>query len=191
MPASELLGRLSALSRLTRLTSLTVEGRSRAGQGGPEGWGASARDVLLALPRGAPLIEVGRGEGEGFFGDQGTSSWLWDFLPGRTWAEILSFLWPDMGSRISGHFFPVVDCLACAAATGKAGGAVGAPLQGKLWACVTCALHLSSLPEGSGSLSDRPHSPAQVSGLYCWQAWPTGAHGTHSRGQGLGTHGTW
>jgi hypothetical protein len=87
---------------------------------------------------------------------QGTSGWLWDFLPGRTWAEILSFLWPDIGSRISGQnqkpemlFFPetccslAVDCLrgyaACAAATGKAGGAGGAPLRGKLWACVTCA----------------------------------------------------
>ena len=35
------------------------------------------------------------------------------------------------------------DCLtgyaACAAATGKAGGAGGAPLRGKWWACVTCA----------------------------------------------------
>jgi hypothetical protein len=27
---------------------------------------------------------------------QGTSGWLWDFLPGRTWAEMLSFLWPDL-----------------------------------------------------------------------------------------------
>ncbi len=52
----------------------------------------------------------------------GTSGWLWDFL--LAGHEILSFLWPDMGSR-----FP-----AKTKATGKAGGARGAPLRDKLWA---------------------------------------------------------
>jgi hypothetical protein len=33
----------------------------------------------------------------GVGGWQGTSGWLWEFLPGRTWAE---FLWPDMCYRI-------------------------------------------------------------------------------------------
>ncbi len=60
VPASELLDGLSALSRLTRLTSLRVMGSSSAGQGGQQGRGASARGVLLALPPGAPLEEVGR-----------------------------------------------------------------------------------------------------------------------------------
>ncbi len=69
VPASELLGGLPALSTLTRLTSLTVEGRSPAGQGGPPpGNGASAQDVLLALPPGARLKEVGRFKSSGLGG---------------------------------------------------------------------------------------------------------------------------
>ncbi len=35
-------------------------------------------------------------------GDQGTSGRLWEFLPYRTWAEILSFLWPKKPT----NFFP-------------------------------------------------------------------------------------
>jgi hypothetical protein len=44
--------------------------------------------------------------------DQGTSGRLWEFLPDRTWAEILSGLRPDMVAGISGQtekiyfFFP-------------------------------------------------------------------------------------
>ncbi len=63
VPASELLDGLSSLSRLTRLASLKVKGQSPAGEGGPCGDGAPVRDVLLALPPGAPLKEVGRSEG--------------------------------------------------------------------------------------------------------------------------------
>ncbi len=59
VPAVELLGSLPALSRLTRLTWLVVLGKSSAGLGGPAGLGAPAGDVLLALPPGAPLKQVG------------------------------------------------------------------------------------------------------------------------------------
>jgi hypothetical protein len=59
VPASELLSGLPALSRLTRLTSLTVQAGSLQADGAP------ARDVLRALPLGAPLQKVGLLEGLG------------------------------------------------------------------------------------------------------------------------------
>jgi hypothetical protein len=61
VPASELLGGLTALSRLTRLTALTVEAdvhSTYTRAGGRHGCGAMAGDVLRALPPGAPLKEV-------------------------------------------------------------------------------------------------------------------------------------
>ncbi len=43
-------------------------------------------------------------------GQQGTSGRLWEFLPDRTWAEILSFLWPDMVAGISGQTEKPTNC---------------------------------------------------------------------------------
>jgi hypothetical protein len=78
-------------------------GRPRAGRAaprvaGPQGFqvtpGGGAASGLWVVGCGL-LVFMGRW--------QGTSCWLWDFLPGWIRAEILSFLWPDMGSRISGQ----------------------------------------------------------------------------------------
>jgi hypothetical protein len=60
-PAAELLGGLSALSRLTRLTSLTVTARAYGRQ--DDGNRAPAMDVLLALPLGGLLKQVGLWKG--------------------------------------------------------------------------------------------------------------------------------